>query len=381
MKRPCCIFNYAAHYRLPIYKRLGEEMGAAFYFGKNLPDKEDIRKLDFTELQGFKKEMKVHVCGPFRWSSGWLQIALSKEYDRFIITQDLYAVNQWLFAIACRVLRKPVYVWTHGLKSTDPEKQGSRTTRLLRSWYDRFVAGYFLYSDRAKENMYFSGYDLSRLHPIYNSLDYGQSLELRNIVPENPYRELFGNDLPVLLFIGRLTEVKRLDMVIKVHEMLKDKGIDTNVVFIGDGPEKERLIRMTRPEFRKDFLYTGAMYDEKEIHKYLYHASLCLSPGNVGLTAISCLSHGLPVITNDDFESQMPESEAITPGMTGDFFKAGDTDDFASRTEAWLKMFSDAGARENTRQECYRIIDSRYNPDRQMTVFRSVIRPTPESEE
>ena len=377
MKGLCCIFNYAPHYRLPIYRRMSEEMGAEFYFGANLPGKERIRKFDLNALPGFRGEMKVHVCGPFRWSSGWLRIAFSRKYDRFIITQDLYAVNQWLFAFACSLLHKKIYVWSHGLKSADPEKQGSRTTRLLRVWYDRFVAGYFLYGDRAKENMYLAGYDLDRLHPVYNSLDYSESLALRGTVPENPYTGHFGNGLPVLLFIGRLTGVKRLDMIVKVHEALYDRGVKTNVVFIGDGPEKEMLAGMTRADLRQNFWYTGAVYDGKEIHKYLYHATLCLSPGNVGLTAINCLSHGLPVITNDDFDSQMPEYEAITPGMTGDFFRDGDIDDFTARTAEWLSRLASVEYRERTREECYKVIDERYNPDYQIKVFRTVLSDAP----
>lgn len=379
-KRLCCIFNYASHYRLPIYRKLDKEMGAAFYFGANLPGGEKIKKFDVYALHGFVKERKVHSLGPFRWTSGWLRIAFNGEYDRFLITQDLYAIDQWALATVCKMLGKPVYVWTHGLKSAVPKRQGSRTTRLLRCWYDRLVTGYFLYGDRAKENMYLAGFNMDKLHPVYNSLDYDTSLAQRGQHPRNPYTEHFGNDRPVIAFIGRLTRVKRLGQIMEVHDILKAKGIGTNVVFIGDGPEKASLEQSVRPEHRSEFWFTGAKYDEDEIHEYLYHATVCLSPGNVGLTAINCLSHGLPVITNDDFDTQMPESEAIVPGKTGDFFRNGDITDFADKTARWITRLSSSDAREETRLSCYGAIDDRYNPDYQMRVFRSVIYDRNEAE-
>ena len=61
----------------------------------------------------------------------------------------------------------------------------------------------------------------------------------------------------------------------------------------------------------------GETFDEAEISKLLNHADLCVSPGNVGLTAMHALAYGVPVATHNDFKNQMPEFEAITPGKTG----------------------------------------------------------------
>lgn len=55
--------------------------------------------------------------------------------------------------------------------------------------------------------------------------------------------------------------------------------------------------------------------------EFIYNADLCVSPGNVGLTAMHSLVFGCPVITHNCFEWQMPEFEAIQPGITGDFLR------------------------------------------------------------
>ena len=49
-----------------------------------------------------------------------------------------------------------------------------------------------------------------------------------------------------------------------------------------------------------------------------------VSPGNVGLTAMHALVYGIPVISHSNAAAQMPEFEAITPGLTGELFKEND---------------------------------------------------------
>lgn len=371
----CCIFNYPAHYRLPIYTKIAEEMNADFYFGANLKGGESLEKLDAGALPGYRGEKKVHFTGSFRWTGGWLKLAFCRKYDTFLITQDLYAVNQWLFAAACRMLGKRIFVWGHGIRKRPPLQDGSRTTRILRTWYDRFVCGYFLYSEWSRENMWLNGFDAGKLHVIYNSLDYSRSASMRKTIPANPYPQHFGNDFPVIAFVGRLTGNKRLEDIIRVHDILRDSGIETNVVFVGDGPQMRSLKEIADG----NVWFAEAEYDEDRLHEYLYHAALCLSPGNVGLTAVNCLSHGLPVITHDDFSMQMPEFEAITPGVTGDFHKAGDLADMVAKTKEWLRKLSVPEAREAVRAECYKVIDEKYNPYCQVRILKNVMFRDPAS--
>ncbi len=65
----------------------------------------------------------------------------------------------------------------------------------------------------------------------------------------------------------------------------------------------------------------GACYDEEIIGELIFNAQLCVSPGNVGLTAMHSLVYGTPVITHNNFSNQSPEFEAIIDGKTGSFSK------------------------------------------------------------
>ena len=366
----CCIFNYAPHYRLPIFRKLDSECSAHFYFGNRLTTGESIEKLDYSALKGFVRELQVRSLklGPttIECTSGWMRLALNSQYRQYLITPNPFALNQWLFLLLCRMMGKRVYAWTHGLRTAQIPR---RTLRLWRL-YDRLLQGSFLYGDFARRNMIGLGFAPQKLHLIYNSLNYSLSKSLRLSALQNPYAERWSGENPTLIFIGRLTAVKRLDMLVEAVRLLEKRGVTPNVVMVGDGPLRQHLQQSLRDREALRYWFVGALYDESEIARYLYWADLCVSPGNVGLTAIHALSYGLPVITNDNFETQMPEFEAIEQGRTGDFFCEGDVGSLADRIELWLSRNPN---REQVRQRCYEVIDTKYNPSHQVEVLSQVL--------
>ncbi len=56
MKKTCCIFNLAAHYRAPIYKLIDKELNCDFFIGDNV--KSPMKKMNYPELSGFKYKHK-----------------------------------------------------------------------------------------------------------------------------------------------------------------------------------------------------------------------------------------------------------------------------------------------------------------------------------
>ena len=114
--------------------------------------------------------------------------------------------------------------------------------------------------------------------------------------------------------------------------------------------------------------FYGVCYDEKTNAELIYNADLCVSPGNVGLTAMHSLVFGCPVITHNCFEWQMPEYEAIQAGVTGDFFTMDDTDDLTMVISRWFARKMDS--REEVRKACFNEIDSNWNPYYQMDIIK-----------
>ena len=66
----------------------------------------------------------------------------------------------------------------------------------------------------------------------------------------------------------------------------------------------------------------------------------------------------------------MPEFEAITPDVTGSFFKMDDVDDMTEKTRFWLEKSPEE--REATRSAAYKTIDEKWNIHYQLVVMNKV---------
>ena len=115
----------------------------------------------------------------------------------------------------------------------------------------------------------------------------------------------------------------------------------------------------------------GPCYDDLLLGELFYNANVCVSPGNIGLTAIHSLSFGCPIITHGNFPYQGPEFEAIRPGITGDFFQQGNIEDLARTIKKWINISSKE--REKIRERCFDEIDRKWNIHHQIEVIKEVI--------
>ncbi len=128
--------------------------------------------------------------------------------------------------------------------------------------------------------------------------------------------------------------MKKLDLLLEAINSINEETPKINLIIIGDGPERKDLEIKGISGIENQWLhFTGACYDEEEIGKYLSKSDLCVSPGNVGLTAVHSLSFGTPVCTHDNMSNQMPEAGAIQDGYNGFFFRENDS------KRGWLRLY------------------------------------------
>ena len=104
------------------------------------------------------------------------QIALSfKKYKYYIITAQPYNISSWILLFINKLIGKKTYVWNHGWYGNETMFQ-----KRLRKFQFQFITGYFLYGNYAKNLMVKEGFNEKKLHVIYNSLNYAQSLKIRS---------------------------------------------------------------------------------------------------------------------------------------------------------------------------------------------------------
>ena len=361
----CCVFNTAPHYRREIYNQIEKTFACGWAFGKKALGGGDIEVMPpsaFQEFLGYLENRRI--VGNWYWQKGTLPL-LFKKFDTYLVLGEPFCISTWVFcALAKLVPGKRVFFWTHGWYGRE-----TLVKRIMKKIFFRLGNGVFLYGNYARKLMIKEGFSPEKLWTIHNSLAYDEQLKLRNsLKPSNIFRKHFGNKNSTLSFVGRLTETKRLDMVLDAMATLRERGLNLNLVLIGDGVARERLgVKVQVLGLEKNVWFYGACYDEDKISELLYNADLCVSPGNIGLTAMHALMFGCPCLTHDDFKNQMPEFEAIIPGKTGAFFKRGNIESLADAIERW---FSEGRSREDTRSACYAEIDESWTPAFQVGVLK-----------
>ena len=358
------VFNIPAIYRKRIYCNIEKTYDTLWNFGENHTDIKEIERSAFEHY----KRWRTHDKGKgivVMW--GLWTLAFKKDIGAYILIGHPSNISVWVLTLLVRVFHpsRRVYYWCHGLYGRE-----TGVDKFIKKVFMKLPHELFLYGNFAKNNMIQMGFEESKLHVIHNSLDYDIQLELRKTVKKTDiYTQHFGNNYPTWIFVGRLTPVKKLDMIIEALSIMKARNEHYNMVFVGDGSERAKLEDLVKQkELEPNAWFYGACFDEKINAELVYNADLCVSPGNVGLTAIHMLMFGTPVITHDDFSYQVPEFEAIREGVTGSYFKRGDITSLVNTITKWFA--SPKYDREVIRENCYDEIDTSWNPYYQMKVLK-----------
>lgn len=358
----CQIYNFAPHYRTEIYVKIAQTFDTDFIFGKSVAD---IKKANYDLLDAKVIETEIISKHGVIYQKGILK-QLKKSYDTYILTGEIRNISIWLFLLFAKFnSKKKVYLWSHGWYGKE-----NWIERILKKIFFKLPnGGILLYGNYAKELMIREGFDAKKLFVIHNSLAYSQHLALRKEIKESSiYVDHFKNNNPNLIFVGRLTPVKKLEMVLEAMAINRKQGKVYNLTLIGGGEKKESLEQLTLELGLQDNVwFYGPCYDEKKLSELIYNGDLCVSPGNVGLTAIHSLVFGTPVLTHDKFPYQMPEFEAIHEGETGTFFRYDNVESLAKQINNWFELSME---RNEIRKVCMHEIDNYWTPSFQINVLK-----------
>jgi glycosyltransferase involved in cell wall biosynthesis len=380
-RRVALFQHFLTHYREPIYNLLCRQAypEPEYVIFADTSNKEQIKTIDYAKAQispqngglCWKKISNIWFGRTFLWQTSVVQLAMGREFDCLIFLGNMYHFSTWLAAILARIKGKRVLMWTHGYLREERGMKG-----WLRERFYRLADGLLLYGHRAEELLLKRGFKSDSLYVVYNSLDYERQCAVREKTSQETLlklrKSLFHSpELPVLVFVGRLTQQKKLSQLLEAVYILKEQCVLVNVVFVGDGPQKGELQQLvSKTGLSEQVVFYGPCYSEEELGPLLMLADICVSPGEVGLTCIHALTYGTPVITHNNPDFQMPEWEAVRPGITGDLFQFDDVRGLAKVMQKWLEQNT---RREDIRGKCHEIIAQYYNPFYQVGVINKAV--------
>ncbi len=105
----------------------------------------------------------------------------------------------------------------------------------------------------------------------------------------------------IILFVGRLTIQKGLQIFMEIAEQLMARRDDVRFVMVGDGDLYNQLVERSAKALHSKFHFTGHCSKE-EVHKFYAMADVYCMPSisePFGLTAVEAASAGVPVLLSE----------------------------------------------------------------------------------
>jgi len=234
---------------------------------------------------------KTYFCiqyGFIRWLERYQpEVLIVEANPRYLSTP---AAIQWMHR-----RQRLVIGWGLGAPKTN------RTETTLRRNFLNSLDGVIAYSRVGAQQYIESGFKPERVFIAPNAVAPrpAQKPALRTIE--------FQDGRASLLFVGRLQERKRLDVLLHACARLPEK-IQPRLTIIGDGPERSRLESLAHSIYPQA-QFPGAKHGE-QLEPYFNDADLFVLPGTGGLAVQQAMAHGLPVIVG---EADGTQSELVKP--------------------------------------------------------------------
>ncbi len=353
------------HYRLGIIRALLRHKEITSYFLFSNEDPRDIKKINLDSFEKFYLERFIFTKNFWLkkkvlfWQKNVLKNVLMSNYDSIVFLGEMYIITNWIGALIARLRNKKVVFWGHGLYGNE-----SFIKKIFRKLFLKLPHLNLLYENHAKKIMIHEGFKDSKIDVIYNSIE---TLELDFSKDYYKLKNNFfsNNNLPCLVFVGRLTKIKKLDLLIEAILITNSEKNSFNLLIIGAGEEENNLKILAKKGLDEGFIkFYGECYDQKILSDLISRSNLCVSPGNVGLTAIQSLAYGTPVCTHNNFNNQMPEANSIKEGYNGTFFKENNLESLVETISKWKY-----DNKKLIHKNCINTIKNRYNFKNQIKIF------------
>ena len=343
------------HYRKDVFRTLTESnvFDLEFVAGKEY---QGIKSIIPEQSSVFNYSSFRCFGHRFYYLKGASRYIKTKKPDIIISTGvDFHLIHTLIIYFYHRFIkRKKFFWWSHATKG----HQG-RFGYLIRKFVYRKSTGVLSYNHKGKMNLLEMGIREKNIKVVNNSInteDYGY---LNHDLFQKKTNSRF-----TILYSGRVTEAKKVNLLIKALGIIKSRKRFDFICYIVGGGDLDSLKNLTKEcKVYENIAFTGEKYGNDN-HEYFLKSDVFVYPGGIGLSILHAMSFGLPVITTDDIASQGPEFELLLPGINGDVFKNNSVEDLADKISIW-KAKTETSGNTITENCINRIKELEYLPEEQ----------------
>lgn len=175
---------------------------------------------------------------------------------------------------------------------------------------------------------------------------------------------------PIVLYIGRVDPEKKVGVVIRAFELASRKVPEAEMVVVGDGVDKARLVKAAKSNPKVHFLGKVLPPDLYELYKVGTVFVTASEIETQGIVLIEAAASGLPLIAVD----KGAVAEVCIDGKNGCLCQPGSVEGIA---EAIVKILSDSEMRERYTEESIKIAhqhDFETTLDRFMNIYGRLVK-------
>ncbi|MDD7886240.1 glycosyltransferase family 4 protein [Flavivirga sp. 57AJ16] len=300
------VFN---HYKARFLNHLAQEPDIALTILSGT-GREGMGDRELKERWSFKL-YKVHVPKNKFGVSKQVRQQLKdifKEFDWVLIPAEKKNLLLFVFALKLRNKNKNVQLFSYNhpvLKSN-----GNKVTvfdKLLTKWLYKKLDRVVFYTE------YSCKWAIQK-----KLINPKKAFWANNTIDTNAVNKCYSFELPPLksptvLFIGRLIQSKKINVLITYYNYLKKHLPNLKLEIIGDGPERSKVLPAIKND--KDIIHHGILIDENEISKIIKRSSLVFIPGHTGLSINHAFAYGRPYVTLKG--AHAPEISYLENGING----------------------------------------------------------------
>ena len=256
--------------------------------GRALPDflDLDVEYAEFPRISG-------NVFGKVAAYKGKLA-ELDEAFGIDIL--HVHAAHEFL-SFSRKVLKNvPILFHLHSHQGSDISKaiNYKLSAVIARRRADTLIA----VSDEERRIIVSKGYPEALVKVVYNGFEPGEDDDWDMIAEIKRTHGLEGSI--IIGNLGRLNRTKRLDLLIEAFSLLKERTDEPlKLLIVGEGPEKERLMRIARDRLSGDVVFTGYINRGDRILKIFELFVLPTSYEGCSNVLVEAMSKRLPIVTTD----------------------------------------------------------------------------------
>lgn len=185
----------------------------------------------------------------------------------------------------------PYIVYCHGSDVYFPW----RFKKMISKWVLENADAIIVLTENMKKEINSFGFNLKNIFIIPNGIEPNESKDLSR---NDMRKDLKIDEVEkIILFVGTLKNVKGIKYLIKAINIVKEKGLKTKLLLIGDGEQKKELEKLSDKLNLKENVNFIGRVNNKEIYKYMVASDIFVLPS---------LSEGLPVVILEAMASGLP---------------------------------------------------------------------------